>query len=162
VGRRFQIGDCLGDGLQATAQRTRGLKFAVEPSNLRSHHGNMLGRQDARRRIDSPRIAPGPVTVVVPGQKSEDDEGVAIPASGIAGIEPTITEASSQPPAQESEAKATADLSLQTGTAEAQIEVAEPAATVVEVKQPSTDVNAPPTTVRGKSLFASMRAIRRV
>jgi hypothetical protein len=87
------------------------------------------------------------VTVVVPGQKSEDDEGVAIPASGIAGIEPTITEASSQPPAQESEAKATADLSLQTGTAEAQIEVAEPAATVVEVKQPSTDVNAPPTIV---------------
>jgi hypothetical protein len=87
------------------------------------------------------------VTVVVPGQKSEDDEGVAIPASGIAGIEPTITEASSQPPVQESEAKATADLSLQTGTAEAQIEVAEPAPTIAAVELPSTDVNAPPAIV---------------
>jgi hypothetical protein len=84
------------------------------------------------------------VTVVVPGQKSEDDEGAAIPASGIAGIEPPVTEESSQTAAPESEAKATADLSAQTGTAEAQIEVAEPAAVVDAVEPPSTDVNAPP------------------
>jgi hypothetical protein len=92
-------------------------------------------------------VAKSRVTVVVPGQKSEDEEGVAIPASGIAGIEPTITEASSQPPAQESEAKATADLSLQTGTAEPQIAVAEPAAVVAAVEPPSTDVNTPPAVV---------------
>jgi hypothetical protein len=40
-----------------------------------------------------------------------------------------------------------ADLSAQTGTAESQIEVAEPAAVVAEVKPPSTDVNAPPAIV---------------
>jgi hypothetical protein len=74
------------------------------------------------------------VTVVVPGQK--DEEGPAKPASGIAGIEPSVTEASSQTAAPESEAKAP-----QTGTAEAQIE----AATVMEVKPPSIDVTAPPT-----------------
>jgi len=79
------------------------------------------------------------VTVVVPGQKSEDDEGAAIPASGIVGIE-----LSAQTAAPESAAKATADLSAQTGTAEAQIEVAEPAAVVDAVEPPSTDVNAPP------------------
>jgi hypothetical protein len=82
------------------------------------------------------------VTVVVPGQTSEDDEGAAIPASGIAGIEP-----SAQTAAPESEAKATADLSVQTGTAEAQIEVAEPAATIAAVELPSADVNAPPAIV---------------
>jgi hypothetical protein len=83
------------------------------------------------------------VTVVVPGQKSEDDEGAAIPASGIAGIEPSVTEESSQTAAPESEAKATAGLSA----AEAQIEVAEPAAVVAAVAPPSTDVNAPPAIV---------------
>jgi len=82
------------------------------------------------------------VIVVVPGQTSEDDEGAAIPVSGIAGIEP-----SAQTAAPESEAKATADLSVQTGTAEAQIEVAEPAAVVAAVEPPSTDVNAPPAIV---------------
>jgi hypothetical protein len=76
------------------------------------------------------------VTVIVPGQKSEDDEGAAIPASGIAGIEPSVTEESSQTAAPESEAKATAGLSA----AEAQIEVAEPAAVVAAVAPPSTDV----------------------
>jgi len=81
------------------------------------------------------------VTVVVPGQNSEDEEGPAMLASGIAG--PSVTEASSQTAAPESEAKATADLSVQTGTAEAQI-VAEPAATIAAVELPSTDVNAPP------------------
>jgi hypothetical protein len=75
------------------------------------------------------------VTVVVPGQKSEDEVGPAMPASGIAGIEPSVTEVSSQMAAPESETKATVDLSVQTGTAEAQI-VDEPAAA-------STDVNAP-------------------
>jgi hypothetical protein len=77
------------------------------------------------------------VTVVVPGQNSEDKEGSAMP-------EPPVTEASSQTAAPESEAKATADLSVQTGTPEAQIEVAEPAATIAAVELPSTDVNAPP------------------
>jgi hypothetical protein len=74
------------------------------------------------------------VTVVVPGQNSEDKEGSAMPASGVAGIEPSVTEASSQKAAPESEAKATADLSVQTGTPEAQIEVAEPAATIAAVE----------------------------
>jgi hypothetical protein len=83
------------------------------------------------------------VTVIVPGQKSEDDEGAAIPASGIAGIEPSVTEESSQTAAPESEGKATAGLSA----AEAQIEVAEPAAVVAAVAPPSTDVNAPPAIV---------------
>ena len=87
------------------------------------------------------------VSVVVPGQNSQDEEGAAIPASSIAGVEPSATEESSQTTAPESEAMAPAKLSAQTGTAEAQIEVAEPAATVVEVKPPSTDVNAPPTIV---------------
>jgi hypothetical protein len=58
-----------------------------------------------------------------------------MPASGIAGIEPSVTEVSSQMAAPESETKAKVDLSVQTGTAEAQI-VDEPAAT-------STDVNPP-------------------
>jgi hypothetical protein len=75
------------------------------------------------------------MTIVVPGQSSEDEEGPAIPTSGIAGIEPSVTEVSSQMAAPKSETKATIDLSVQTGTAEAQI-VDEPAAT-------STDVNAP-------------------
>jgi hypothetical protein len=85
------------------------------------------------------------VSVVVTGQNSQDEEGTAIPASGIAGVEPSVTEESSQTTAPESEAMAPAKLSAQTGTAEAHIEVAEPAATVVEVKPPSIDVNAPPT-----------------
>jgi hypothetical protein len=84
------------------------------------------------------------VTVVVPDQNSEDEE---IPTSGIAGIEPSVTEASSQTAVPESEAKATADLSVQTGTAEAQIEVAEPAAVVPEVEPRSADVTAPPAIV---------------
>jgi hypothetical protein len=75
------------------------------------------------------------VTVVVPGQNSKEEEGPAMPASGIVGIEPSVTTASSQMAAPESEAKAMADLSVQTGTAEAQM-VDEPAAA-------STDVNAP-------------------
>jgi hypothetical protein len=54
---------------------------------------------------------------------------------------------SAQPLAEESEAKATADLSLQTGTAEAQIEVSEPAAVVAEVEPRSADVTAPPAIV---------------
>ena len=90
---------------------------------------------------------PETVSVVVPGQNSQDEEGAAIPASSIAGVEPSATEESSQTTAPESEAMAPAKLSAQTGTAEAQIEVAEPAATVLEVKPPSTDVNAPPTIV---------------
>ena len=77
------------------------------------------------------------VTVVVPGQKSEDDEGATIAASGIAVMEPSVTEESSQAAAPESEEKAT-ELSEPTGVAEAQIEVA-PAA----VEPPSTDVNLP-------------------
>src|SRR6516225_5110433 len=81
------------------------------------------------------------VTVVVPGQKSEDDEGATIAASGIAAIEPTVTEESSQAAAPESEEKAT-ELSEPTGIAEAQTEVA-PAA----VEPPSTDVNALPAIV---------------
>ena len=82
-------------------------------------------------------------TVVVPGQNSEDDEGAAVPGSGVAGIEPPVTEVVSQTTAPESEAKATANPSAQTGAAEAQIEVAEPAATVAAVEPPSTDVTAP-------------------
>src|SRR6516225_8308370 len=82
-------------------------------------------------------------TVVVPGQNSVDDESAAIPGSGVAGIEPSVTEVVSQTTAPESEAKATADPSAQTGAAEAQIEVAEPAATVAAVEPPSTDVTAP-------------------
>ena len=49
------------------------------------------------------------MTVVVPGQKSEDDEGATIAASGIAALEPA---------APESEAKAT-ELPEPTGIAEA-------------------------------------------
>jgi hypothetical protein len=75
------------------------------------------------------------VTVALPGQNSEDKEGPAMPAYGIAGIEPSVTAASSQTVDPESEAKATADLSVQTRAAEARI-VDEPAAT-------STDVDAP-------------------
>jgi hypothetical protein len=45
------------------------------------------------------------VTVVVPGQDSEDIEGPAMPASGVAGIEPSVTEASSQTAAPESETR---------------------------------------------------------
>jgi hypothetical protein len=74
------------------------------------------------------------VTVVVPGQNSKEEEGPAMPASGIVGIEPSVTTASSQMAAPESETKATADLSVQTGTAEVQI-VDEPATI-------STDVDA--------------------
>jgi hypothetical protein len=84
------------------------------------------------------------VTVVVPGQKSENDEGAAISAPGIAGIEPSVTEESSQTAAPESEAKAAPELSEQTGTAEGQIEVAEPAANLAAVEPPLTDVNVPP------------------
>jgi hypothetical protein len=80
---------------------------------------------------------------VVPDQNSEDDEGAAIPACGIAGIEPSVTEEPSQTAAPESEAKAPPELSAQTDTAEGRIEVAEPAAAVAAVKPPSTDVNAP-------------------
>ena len=76
------------------------------------------------------------VTVIVLGQKSEDDEGATIAASGIAAIEPTVTEESSQAAAPESEAKATE--SEPTGTAEVA-----PAA----VEPPSTDVNALPAIV---------------
>ena len=81
------------------------------------------------------------VTVVVPGQKSEDDEGATIAASGIGVMEPSVTEESSQAAAPESEAKAT-ELSEPTAIAEAQIDVA-PAA----VEPPSTDVNALPAIV---------------
>jgi hypothetical protein len=84
------------------------------------------------------------VTVVVPGQNSEDDDRAAIPASGVAAIEPSLTEASPQTAAPESEAKANAELSAQTDAAEAQIEVAGPAAVVAAVERPSTDVNTPP------------------
>jgi hypothetical protein len=87
------------------------------------------------------------VTVVVPGQTSEEDERAALPASGIAGIKPSVTEESSQTAAPESEAKATPELSAQTGAAEAQIEVAEPAAVVAAVEPLSTDVNALPAVV---------------
>ena len=87
------------------------------------------------------------VTVVVPGQTSEDDEGAAIPASDIAGIDPSLAEGSSQAAAPESETKATVELSEQTGAAEAQIAIAESAATVTAVEAPSTDVNAPPAIV---------------
>jgi hypothetical protein len=87
------------------------------------------------------------VTVVVPGQTSEEDERAALPASGIAGIEPSVTEESPQTAALESEAKATPELSAQTGAAEAQIEVAEPAAVVAAVEPLSTDVNALPAVV---------------
>ena len=73
------------------------------------------------------------VTVVVPGQNSEDEEGPAMPAR-IAGTEPSVTEASPQ-----SEAKSTANLSVQNEAAEAEISAIDP------VQQPSTDVNAPPT-----------------
>src|SRR6516164_9226339 len=76
------------------------------------------------------------VTVVVPGQKPEDDEGATIAASGIAAIEPSVTEESSQAAAPESEAKATE--SEPTGTAEVA-----PAA----VEPHSTDVNALPAIV---------------
>jgi hypothetical protein len=86
------------------------------------------------------------MTIVVPGQTSEDDEGAAILASGIAGIEPSLTEEPSQTAAPEYEAKAPAEVAEQTGTAEAQIAVAEPAA-VVAVEPPSADVNAPPAIV---------------
>ena len=82
-------------------------------------------------------------SVVAPGQNSEDQEGAAIPASDIPGIEPSVTEAVSQTAAPESGEKATADPSAQTGAAEAQIELAEPAATVAAVEPPSTDVTAP-------------------
>ena len=81
------------------------------------------------------------VTVVVPGQKSEDDDGAAISGSGVAAIEPSVTEVVPQTTDPESEAKATA--AAQTGAAEAQIEVAEPAATVAAVEPPFTDVTAP-------------------
>jgi hypothetical protein len=84
------------------------------------------------------------VTVVVPGQNLEKEEGAAVPASAIVGIEPSVTEASSQAAAPESEAKATPDPSMQTGTAELQIEVAEPAPTIAAVELLSTDVNTPP------------------
>src|SRR6516164_6547571 len=47
------------------------------------------------------------VTVVVPGQKSEDDEGATIAASGIAAIEPSVTEEPTQAAAPEREEKAT-------------------------------------------------------
>ena len=80
------------------------------------------------------------VTVVVPGQKTEDDEGATIAASGIAVMEPSVTEESSQAAAPESEAKATE--SEPTAIAEAQIDVA-PAA----VEPPSTDLNALPAIV---------------
>ena len=84
-------------------------------------------------------------TVVAPGQNSEDQEGAAIPASDIPGIEPSVTEAVSQTAAPESGEKATADPSAQTGAAEAQIVLAEPAVAAVEPS--STDVTAPPAIV---------------
>jgi hypothetical protein len=87
------------------------------------------------------------MTIVVPGQKLGDDEGAAIPASNIAGIDPSLAEGSSQTAAPESETKATVELSEQTGAAEAQIAIAESAATVTAVEAPSTDVNAPPAIV---------------
>jgi hypothetical protein len=87
------------------------------------------------------------LTVAVPGQNLEEDEGAALPASSIAGIEPSVTEESSQTAAPESEAKATPELSAQTGAAEAQIEVAEPVAVIAAVEPLSTDVNAFPAVV---------------
>jgi hypothetical protein len=60
---------------------------------------------------------------------------------------PSVTEESSQTAAPESEAKATPEFSAQTGAAEAQIEVAEPAAVVAAVEPLSTDVNALPAVV---------------
>jgi hypothetical protein len=69
---------------------------------------------------------------------------VAIPASGIAKIETSFTDESSQTAAPESEAKAAVELSAQPGIAGAQIEVAEPAPGATEIEAPSTDVNAPP------------------
>jgi hypothetical protein len=86
----------------------------------------------------------GTVMGVVPDQNSA--EGAAIPASGIAGIEPSLTGETSQTTVPESEAKATAEVSEQTGTAEAQIAVADPGA-VAAIEPPSSDVNAPPGTV---------------
>jgi hypothetical protein len=67
------------------------------------------------------------VTVVVPGQRSEDDEGAVISGSVIAAVEPSVTEEPSQTAALQTEAKAAAEFPPQTGTAEAQIEAAEPA-----------------------------------
>jgi hypothetical protein len=83
------------------------------------------------------------VTVVVPGQNSNEEEGPAMPASGIVGIEPSVITASSQTQmaAPESETKATADLSVQTGTAEVQI-VDEPATTSTDVNAPAASVSA--------------------
>ena len=57
------------------------------------------------------------VIVVVPGQKSQGGEGATIADSGIARIEPSVTEESSRAAAPESEAKAT-ELSEPTDIAE--------------------------------------------
>jgi hypothetical protein len=86
------------------------------------------------------------VTVVVPGQNAEE-EGATITASGIAGVETSVAEESSRTAAPESEAKATPELSAQTGAVEAQIEVAEPAGVVAAVEPLATDVNALPVVV---------------
>src|SRR5262245_37542863 len=89
-------------------------------------HGNAADKA-ARAEAEAGLQETG--TIVVPGQNSWVEESPAMPA-GIAGTEPSVSEESPQ-----SGAKSTADLSVQTGTPEAQI-VDEPAAA-------STDVNAP-------------------
>jgi hypothetical protein len=81
------------------------------------------------------------VTVVVPGQRSEDDEGAAFSDSGITVVEPFVIEEPSPTAAPQTEAKAAAELSAQTGTPEVQIEAAEPAPVAVE--SPMTGVNVP-------------------
>jgi hypothetical protein len=80
------------------------------------------------------------VTVVVPGQRSED-EGAAFSGSGITAVEPSVIEEPSETAAPQTEAKAAAELSAQTGTPEVQIEAAEPAPVAVE--PPMTGVNVP-------------------
>jgi hypothetical protein len=146
------VGDRRATGRQSSRLRT-GRTGSAEASAPEGQGGEVAAPASVINNIEAPstdvNVPPAivsvdavpveiteTVTVIVPGQKSEDDEGAAIPASGIAGIEPSVTEESSQTAAPESEAKATAGLSA----AEAQIEVAEPAAVVAAVAPPSTDV----------------------
>jgi len=87
-------------------------------------------------------LHPGTVAPTDARKSSEEDGWHA----STAGIEPSLTEASSRTAVPEGEAKAT-ELSVQAGTAEGQIEVAEPAAVAAVVEPLSTDVNAPPAIV---------------
>jgi hypothetical protein len=96
-------------------------------------------------------------TVVVSGQKLEDNEHVQITAAAISKSEPSSSDLPSRTAASESETEATGELSAETDIAGAQIEeVAKPASVIARIEPPAADTSAPPTVLSVDSIPAEI------